>query len=94
MVVTFWILFVFFGFLAVQGTLKLFMAGHESMSAIIWVVSIIVTALGAGMLFGDLDEEIFGKNIVGEPSSKVEQTLDAIEEGVKDTVNEARKLLE
>ena len=54
MLITAWILLIFFGFLALHGALKFLVSSLNWLHAIIWLLSIIITALSAGIIFGGL----------------------------------------
>jgi len=54
MIITAWILLIAFGILAITGFYKFFFSSLNWFHAIVWIFSIIVCALSAGILFGGL----------------------------------------
>lgn len=56
MEVTAWILYIFFGLISLNGLFKFFFSryGLGTFHAVIWMVSIIITALSAGVIWGGL----------------------------------------
>lgn len=56
MEVTAWILYIFFGLISLNGLLQFFFSkyGLGIFHAVIWIVSIIITALSAGVIWGGL----------------------------------------
>lgn len=83
MEITFWILFIFFGALTTLITLRLLTTWRLNfLTTIIWIIGVIVISLGAGMIWGNVDEKIFGENIVGKPSSAIEQVYEEVQDGL------------
>lgn len=54
MLITAWILLVFFGLFALHGTLKFLTSRLNWLHATMWFISIIITAFSAGIIFGGL----------------------------------------
>ena len=55
MMITIWILFIFFSMVGVSYTLKFFGDGVNGVGNIIfWIISMVVVALTAGAIWGDL----------------------------------------
>ncbi len=83
MEITFWILFIFFGALTTFITLRLLTTWRLNfLTTIIWIIGVIVISLGCGMIWGNVDEKIFGENIVGKPSTIIEQIYEEVQDGL------------
>lgn len=54
MIITAWILLIAFGVIAITGFYQIFSSGLNWFHAIVWIFSIIVCAISAGILFGGL----------------------------------------
>lgn len=52
MIITYWILLIFFGIFALNGTFKFYFGdGMSTTQGILWFISVIITAITAGLLF-------------------------------------------
>ena len=54
MLVTAWILLVFFGLIAVINSAKYMVSSLNKLEVLLWLISIVITALSAGVIFGGL----------------------------------------
>ena len=82
MEITFWFLFLFFCALTTIYTLKFFTNRLKLAELVLWIIGIVIIGFGCGMIWGDVDEKIFGENIVGKPSSAVEQVYEEVQDGL------------
>lgn len=82
MEITFWIIFLFFTSLGTFLTFKFLFSGLNWLEVLLWIIGVVVIGLGAGMIWGNVDEKIFGENIVGKPSSIVEQVYEEVQDGL------------
>jgi hypothetical protein len=54
MLITAWILLVFFGMFSVVSTFQFFLSSLGRFHAILWFIAIIITAVAAGIIWGGL----------------------------------------
>jgi hypothetical protein len=53
-IISAWVMLIFFGFISINGMLKFLISSLNWFHAILWFVSIVITALSAGVIWGGL----------------------------------------